>query len=199
MKSLTGNAEPIKQGIVQPEEAIRYVLSLPIASLVSGSIAPGSETEPRYRAAVYAHDHRRNGGTARQSRDVCDGRAVRTVQSPRIATTVPLAASSTESLDRFSVVLGTGPALACEDASAGLCWVRCIRSRSDRFLGHSLDSILNALSCQKPTVRQSNSHSRLPAQILCSKPSSPLLFLCGYFYPGLHLQPASPGTSIWDL
>ena len=40
MKSLTGNAEPIKQGIVQPEEAIRYVLSLPIASLVSGIDSP---------------------------------------------------------------------------------------------------------------------------------------------------------------
>ncbi|WP_455378626.1 aldo/keto reductase [Petrachloros mirabilis] len=36
MKSLSGNAEPIKQGIVTSEEAIRYVLSLPIASLVSG-------------------------------------------------------------------------------------------------------------------------------------------------------------------
>jgi aryl-alcohol dehydrogenase-like predicted oxidoreductase len=36
MKSLSGNAEPIKQGIVTPEEAIRYVLSLPIATLVSG-------------------------------------------------------------------------------------------------------------------------------------------------------------------
>lgn len=36
MKSLSGNAEPIKEGIVTPEEAIRYVLSLPIASLVSG-------------------------------------------------------------------------------------------------------------------------------------------------------------------
>ena len=36
MKSLSGNAEPIKQRIVTPEEAIRYVLSLPIASLVSG-------------------------------------------------------------------------------------------------------------------------------------------------------------------
>ncbi|MCC6967094.1 MAG: aldo/keto reductase [Nitrospira sp.] len=40
MKSLTGNAEPIKQGIIQPEEAIRYVLSLPIASLVSGIDSP---------------------------------------------------------------------------------------------------------------------------------------------------------------
>ncbi|MGC3974829.1 MAG: aldo/keto reductase [Nitrospira sp.] len=40
MKSLTGNAEPIKQGVVRPEEAIRYVLSLPIASLVSGIDSP---------------------------------------------------------------------------------------------------------------------------------------------------------------
>lgn len=40
MKSLTGNAEPIKQGIVKPDEAIRYVLSLPIASLVSGIDSP---------------------------------------------------------------------------------------------------------------------------------------------------------------
>lgn len=36
MKSLSGNAEPIKQGIVTVEEALRYVLSLPISSLVSG-------------------------------------------------------------------------------------------------------------------------------------------------------------------
>jgi aryl-alcohol dehydrogenase-like predicted oxidoreductase len=36
MKSLSGNAEPIKQGIVTVEEALRYVLSLPIATLVSG-------------------------------------------------------------------------------------------------------------------------------------------------------------------
>jgi hypothetical protein len=36
MKSLSGNAEPITQGLITPEEALRYVLSLPIASLVSG-------------------------------------------------------------------------------------------------------------------------------------------------------------------
>lgn len=36
MKSLSGNADPITQGIVTVEEALRYVLSLPIASLVSG-------------------------------------------------------------------------------------------------------------------------------------------------------------------
>ncbi|HSA61351.1 MAG TPA: aldo/keto reductase [Nitrospiraceae bacterium] len=36
MKSLSGNAEPIKQGLITPEEALRYVLSLPVASLVSG-------------------------------------------------------------------------------------------------------------------------------------------------------------------
>lgn len=36
MKSLCGKGEPIKQGVVTVEEAIRYVLSLPIATLVSG-------------------------------------------------------------------------------------------------------------------------------------------------------------------
>jgi uncharacterized protein len=36
MKSFCGNAEPIVQGIVTPDEALRYVLSLPVASVVSG-------------------------------------------------------------------------------------------------------------------------------------------------------------------
>lgn len=36
MKSLSGNADPIKRKIVTVEEALRYVLSLPIAALVSG-------------------------------------------------------------------------------------------------------------------------------------------------------------------
>ncbi len=36
MKSFSGNAEPIKQGIVTVERALPYVMSLPVASLVSG-------------------------------------------------------------------------------------------------------------------------------------------------------------------
>lgn len=36
MKALSGNAEPIKQGVVTVEEALRYVLSLPVATVVSG-------------------------------------------------------------------------------------------------------------------------------------------------------------------
>jgi aryl-alcohol dehydrogenase-like predicted oxidoreductase len=36
MKTLSGNGEPIAQGIVTVEEALRYVWSLPVASLVSG-------------------------------------------------------------------------------------------------------------------------------------------------------------------
>jgi len=36
MKTVSGNGEPIKQGIVTVEEALRYVLSLPVASVVSG-------------------------------------------------------------------------------------------------------------------------------------------------------------------
>jgi predicted aldo/keto reductase-like oxidoreductase len=36
MKSLSGNADPIKQKILTVEEALRYVLSLPVAAVVSG-------------------------------------------------------------------------------------------------------------------------------------------------------------------
>jgi aryl-alcohol dehydrogenase-like predicted oxidoreductase len=36
MKTLSGNGEPIKQSIVTVEEALRYVLILPVASVVSG-------------------------------------------------------------------------------------------------------------------------------------------------------------------
>ncbi|HTG45979.1 MAG TPA: aldo/keto reductase, partial [Verrucomicrobiae bacterium] len=36
MKSLSGNAEPVKRGVISAAEAIRYVLSLPISVLVSG-------------------------------------------------------------------------------------------------------------------------------------------------------------------
>jgi aryl-alcohol dehydrogenase-like predicted oxidoreductase len=36
MKTLSGNGEPIKQGLVTVEEALRYVLSLPVSSVVSG-------------------------------------------------------------------------------------------------------------------------------------------------------------------
>lgn len=36
MKTLSGNGEPIRQGIITVEEALRYVLSLPVATVVSG-------------------------------------------------------------------------------------------------------------------------------------------------------------------
>jgi aryl-alcohol dehydrogenase-like predicted oxidoreductase len=36
MKSLGGEGEAVKSGVVTPEEAIRYALSLPVATLVSG-------------------------------------------------------------------------------------------------------------------------------------------------------------------
>ena len=36
MKSLCGNGKPIKQGILTIEEAMRYTLSLPVSTLVSG-------------------------------------------------------------------------------------------------------------------------------------------------------------------
>ncbi len=36
MKTLSGNGEPIKQKVISVEEALRYVLSLPVATVVSG-------------------------------------------------------------------------------------------------------------------------------------------------------------------
>jgi aryl-alcohol dehydrogenase-like predicted oxidoreductase len=36
MKSLNGNAIAVKKGVISPEEAIRYAMSLPIAVLISG-------------------------------------------------------------------------------------------------------------------------------------------------------------------
>lgn len=36
MKSLCGNGKPIQQGVLTAEEAMRYVLSLPVFTLVRG-------------------------------------------------------------------------------------------------------------------------------------------------------------------
>ncbi|QRN99788.1 aldo/keto reductase [Archangium violaceum] len=40
MKSLSGNAEPVKKGVVTPQEAIRYAMSLPVAVTISGIDSP---------------------------------------------------------------------------------------------------------------------------------------------------------------
>lgn len=76
MKSLSGNGEAVKKGVVTPQEAIRYAMSMPIATLVSGidslevlrqnlAIARGFQpmTEPemqalRDRVSQYAADGR---------------------------------------------------------------------------------------------------------------------------------------------
>ena len=76
MKSFSGNAEAIKQGLLTPEEGLRYVLSLPIASVVSGidsrkvlnqnldivrrftPMTAGNMDQLRTRVAPYARDGR---------------------------------------------------------------------------------------------------------------------------------------------
>ncbi|MBM4123222.1 MAG: aldo/keto reductase [Nitrospira sp.] len=76
MKTVSGNGAPIRQGVITPEEALRYVLSLPVASLVSGidsrevlqqnltivrRFTPMTATEMqtlRMRVAAYAADGR---------------------------------------------------------------------------------------------------------------------------------------------
>ena len=40
MKSLSGNGDPVKRGVLNPEEALRYVLSLPVATVVTGIDSP---------------------------------------------------------------------------------------------------------------------------------------------------------------
>ncbi len=40
MKSLSGNGEPVKRGVLTAEEALRYVLSLPVATVVTGIDSP---------------------------------------------------------------------------------------------------------------------------------------------------------------
>ncbi|HEX8536145.1 MAG TPA: aldo/keto reductase [Cystobacter sp.] len=40
MKSLSGNAEPVKKGVVTVQEALRYAMSLPVAVTISGMDSP---------------------------------------------------------------------------------------------------------------------------------------------------------------
>jgi aryl-alcohol dehydrogenase-like predicted oxidoreductase len=40
MKSFTGNGEPIKRGVLKPDEALRYAMSLPVATTISGVNSP---------------------------------------------------------------------------------------------------------------------------------------------------------------
>lgn len=92
MKTLGGNGDPIRQGVLTAEEALRYVLSLPIASVVSGvdslevlhqnlSIArqftPMTEDEMqalRTRVEHYATDGRFEGFKSSQIYDSTIGR-----------------------------------------------------------------------------------------------------------------------------
>src|SRR4029077_10691222 len=39
MKSLGGNGQPITKGVVTVEEALRYAMSLPVASTISGNVS----------------------------------------------------------------------------------------------------------------------------------------------------------------
>jgi predicted aldo/keto reductase-like oxidoreductase len=92
MKSLGGNGDPIRQGILTAEEALRYVLSLPIASVVSGvdslevlhqnltiarQFTPMTEDEMealRRRVETYASDGRFEGFKSSQIYDSAIGR-----------------------------------------------------------------------------------------------------------------------------
>ena len=36
MKCMSGTSDPVKQGVLTPEEALRYAMSLPVATTISG-------------------------------------------------------------------------------------------------------------------------------------------------------------------
>jgi aryl-alcohol dehydrogenase-like predicted oxidoreductase len=92
MKALSGNGDPIRQGVLTAEEALRYVLSLPIASVVSGidslevlhqnvtiarQFSPMNEDEMqalRRRVESYASDGRFEGFKSSQTYDSAIGR-----------------------------------------------------------------------------------------------------------------------------
>ena len=81
MKSLSGNAEPIKQGVVTVEEAL--ALCVEPAGRLPGQrhrFTTGLAAESRHRAALHAHDRCRDGDLAHPRRALRHGRSVRAVQ-----------------------------------------------------------------------------------------------------------------------
>ena len=65
MKSLGGDARSVTARHVTPQEAIRYTLSLPIATLVSGiDTHAGPPPEPRHRAGFPSDDRSSASGAA---------------------------------------------------------------------------------------------------------------------------------------
>ena len=54
MKSLGGNGQPITQGVVTVQEALRYAMSLPVATTISGMRASSSSVTGTYGIPIAA-------------------------------------------------------------------------------------------------------------------------------------------------
>ena len=81
MKSLGGDGQPILHGVVGAEEALRYAMSLPVATTISGiDSLDGAPPEPGDRARLQADDARRNAGAPPALRVLCRGRPPGAVQ-----------------------------------------------------------------------------------------------------------------------
>jgi len=64
MKTLGGNAKPIQDGLVTAEECLRYALSLPVTTVVSGiDTMEWLQKNAKVAASFQAFDARGNGRT----------------------------------------------------------------------------------------------------------------------------------------
>ncbi len=74
MKPMGGTAESVKRGVVTPEELLRYAMSLPVATTISGMDSAGSaEQKHRARAGFSAPERVRQAELGTAVRPDCRG------------------------------------------------------------------------------------------------------------------------------
>ena len=62
MKSMGGSGEPVKKGVVQAEERLRYAMSLPVLTTICGMDSlKVLEQKPARRARLQTDDGKGNG------------------------------------------------------------------------------------------------------------------------------------------
>ena len=105
MKCLGGDGEPVKKRASSADEALRYAMSLPVATTVSRHrLAEGAAPEPAHRARVRADDRARQmdaaaaplrrGGRRRPLRAVQDDGRSTKARRPRSSTASPATSKS---------------------------------------------------------------------------------------------------------
>ena len=77
MKSMNGGGEAIKHGLVTAEELLRYAMSLPVATTISGMDSLDVlHQNLRVARGFHADDRRGDAGAARPLRPDCRRRAL---------------------------------------------------------------------------------------------------------------------------